>query len=181
MTERSPALFLLLAAPARLFARLIPLFVALSLVGVANLPISFTGGLLPAPALALAAVWFWALSRPELMPPYAVLLIGLVEDLLSGGPPGLWATGFLAGYLLIDRQRKSLLEVNGAGNLIAFAGVMVVAAAAAYVVASALYFRLLPLGPLLLESIVTVILYPLLERVLQLADRGITRTLRATG
>lgn len=181
MTERSPALFLLLAAPSRLFGRLIPILVALVLVGVANLPISFTGGLLPAPALALGAIWYWALARPSLMPPYAVLLIGLVEDLLSGGPPGLWATGFLAGYVLIDRQRKTLLEVNGAGNVVAFTGVMVVAAAGAYAVASAIYLRLLPIGPLLLETIITVILYPLLQPVLHFADRNITRLVRSAG
>lgn len=179
MTDRSPLLFLLFAGPVRLTGRLIPVLVALMLVVAANLPISFTGGLLPAPVLALAAIYFWALARPALMPPYAVLAIGLAEDLLSGGPPGLWATGFLAGYLLIDRQRKNLVEFNGAANLIAFAGVMLVSAITAYVLASAIYMRLLPVPPLLLEGIVTVTLYPLLERPLNWADRSITRCLRS--
>lgn len=179
MTERTPVLFLLLTEPSQLLGRLVPLLIALALVVVANLPISLTGGLLPAPALALSAIWFWTLERPSLMPPYAVLLIGLVEDLLSGGPPGLWATSFLAGYLLVDRQRKTLLEMSGGGNLFAFTGMMLVTAAAAYVVASAIYLRLLPLGPLLLESIVTVVLYPLLQPLLHWADRFITRTVRS--
>jgi rod shape-determining protein MreD len=179
VTDRSPLLFLLFAGPVRLAGRLIPILVALALVVVANLPISFTGGLLPAPVLALAAIYFWALARPALMPPYAVLAIGLAEDLLSGGPPGLWATGFLAGYLLIDRQRKNLGELNGVGNLFAFTGVMLVSAITAYVLASAVYMRLLPLPPLLLEGIVTVILYPLLEHPLRWADRSVARFLRS--
>ena len=179
MTDRSPLLFLLFAGPVRLAGRFTPTLVALALVIVANLPISFTGGLLPAPLLALAAVFFWALARPTLMPPYAVLAIGFAEDLLSGGPPGLWATGFLAGYLLIDRQRKNLGDFDGAGNLFAFAGVMLVAATTAYALACAIYLRLLPVPPLLLESIVTVALYPLLERPLNWADRSITRFLRS--
>lgn len=179
MTDRSPLLFLLFAGPVRLAGRLVPFMVALALVVVANLPISFSGGLLPAPVLALIAVYFWALARPSLMPPYAVLAIGLAEDLLSGGPPGLWATGFLAGYVLIDRQRKDLGELNGAGNLVAFTAVMLLSAITAYVLACAIFVRLLPVAPLLLEGIVTVALYPLLERPLDRADRSITRFLRS--
>lgn len=180
MTERG-SLFLVLVSPVRLFGTLTPVLVALLLVIIANLPISFTGGLLPAPALALAAIYFWGLTRPGLMPPLAVLVIGFAEDLLSGGPPGLWATGFLAAYILIDRQRKNLIELNGAGHLIAFTGAMLLAGGAAYLLASAIYLRFVPLPPLLLESVLTVLLYPLLDRPLHWADRSITRLLRSTG
>lgn len=178
MTDQTP-LLLVLALPLRLFARLIPLAVALSLVVIANLPISFTGGLLPAPALALAAIWFWALARPGLMPPLAVLGIGIAEDLLSGGPPGLWATGFLAAFTLVDRQRKNFVELRGAGIVVAFSAAMLLAAATAYVLASAIYLRFVPLPPLLLECVLTILLYPLLDGPLHWADRGITRLLRS--
>lgn len=180
MTERDP-LFLMMFSPVRALGVLMPLAVALVLVIIANLPISFTGGLLPAPALALAAIYFWSLARPSLMPPFAVLLIGLAEDLLSGGPPGLWATGFLAAFILIDRQRKNFVELNAAGTLVAFAGAMVVAGGTAYVLASVIYLRFVPLPPLLLESVLTVLLYPLLGRPLHWADRSITRLLRSGG
>src|SRR5687768_8811286 len=92
--------------PARILASLTPVLLAILLVIVANLPVSVTGGLVPAPLLALAPIYFWVIVRPGLMPPIAVLLIGLFEDLLSGGPPGIWATGFLAAYGLADRQRE---------------------------------------------------------------------------
>lgn len=180
MTERTP-LFVSMTSPVQLFGTLTPMLVALLLVIIANLPISFTGGLLPAPALALAAIYFWALTRPRLMPPFAVLVIGFAEDLLSGGPPGLWATGFLAAYVLIDRQRKTFIELTGVGTLIAFTGAMLLAAGAAYLLASAIYLRFVPLPPLLLETILTVLLYPLLDRPLHWADRSITRLLRSTG
>ncbi len=182
VTERCPALFLLLAAPSRLFGRLIPNSRRPRAGGGRQSADFIYRRFACRPRRSrLAAICYWALARPSLMPPYAVLLIGLVEDLLSGGPPGLWATGFLAGYVLIDRQRKTLLEVNGAGNVVAFTGVMVVAAAGAYAVASAIYLRLLPIAPLLLESIITVILYPLLQPVLHFADRNITRLVRSAG
>src|SRR6185312_3601712 len=91
---------ILLLGPVRLLAAMMPLLLAIGLVLLVNLPVSLTGRLLPAPVLALAAVYYWVLVRPDLMPPPAVFIVGLLEDVLSGGPPGLWAAGFLAAYLL---------------------------------------------------------------------------------
>jgi len=47
---------LLFNHPARLFASLLPAALALFLVLLANMPVSFTGGLLPVPALASCLV-----------------------------------------------------------------------------------------------------------------------------
>ena len=44
-----------------------------------------------APLLALMPVYFWCLVRPDLMSPAAAFVIGMLEDILSGGPPGVWA------------------------------------------------------------------------------------------
>ena len=56
---------LLFNHPVRFLASLVPALLALVLVLLANLPVSFTGGLLPVPALALACVYFWVLVRPD--------------------------------------------------------------------------------------------------------------------
>src|SRR5258705_11292712 len=90
--------------PLRFLSSALPVALTLLLVMLANMPVSFTGGVLPAPGLALAAVYFWVLVGPHLMPPFAGLIIGLMGDLLSGGPPRLWAAGFFAGYALPHRQ-----------------------------------------------------------------------------
>lgn len=158
---------LLFNHPARFLASLFPALLAAVLVVVANLPISFTGGLLPPPVLALAAVYFWTLVRPDLMPPVIVLGIGLLEDLLSGGPPGLWAAGFVAAYALTDRERETFAGMIGPGALMSFAAVMLLAGATAYVVACVVYLRLAPLPPLIVESISTVLFYPLVVKCLR--------------
>jgi rod shape-determining protein MreD len=152
---------LMILHPFRAFSLALPFLLTAILVVVANLPVSFTGGLLPAPILALAAVYFWTLARPDLMTPIAVLLLGLLEDLLSGGPPGLWATGFLAAYVFIDRQRDILAGLSNIGAIVGFAGAMLTAGAAAYVLTFAVYQRVPPLAPLLLECVMTVVFYPL--------------------
>src|SRR4051812_1208612 len=114
--------------PFRILAAFVPLLVAIGSVMLVNLPVSVTGGLLPAPVLALAPVYFWVLVRPDLMPPIAVMTIGLMEDLLSGGPPGLWTAGFLSAYALADKQRDIFASLSGLGAVIGFGAIVLAAA-----------------------------------------------------
>jgi rod shape-determining protein MreD len=151
-----------LAGPVRLFAGALPLLITVLLVVLVNLPVSFTGHLMPAPCLALASVYYWSLARPDLMPPTGVLAAGIMEDLLSGGPPGLWACGFLAAYVLMDRQRETLAGLDGIGAVLGFAGAMLVAAEIAYLFLFLVYFQAAPIAPLLLTSASTVLFYPVI-------------------
>ena len=147
---------------ARILAYLTP--VLLSVVGIllTNVPVSMTLGLVPPPVLALAPIYFWTLLRPDLLPPFAVLALGLLEDLMSGGPPGLWAAGFLGAYALADRQRDVFAGLIGFGAVIGFATAMFAAAGIVYLLGSLLYWQFAPVAPMLLESVVTIILYPLI-------------------
>jgi rod shape-determining protein MreD len=165
-------------SPARTLASLTPVLVALLFVVIANLPVSVAGGLVPAPLLALAPIYFWAVLRPDLMPPAAVLLVGIFEDLLSGGPPGIWATGFLAAYGLGSRQRETFVGLSGLGSLLGFAAATFTAAAAAYFLASIVYWQPAPLAALLLESLVTILLYPVLGLVLAWTHRNLIGAFR---
>jgi rod shape-determining protein MreD len=144
----------------RLLGSLLPALSAVLLVMLVNLPVTLTGGLFPAPLLALTAVYFWALVRPDLMPPYVVLFVGLLEDLLSGGPAGVWATGFMAAYALVDRQRENLAGLAGLAAVLGFAVAMAVAATATFVLTWIMYMRQPPLAPLLLASVFTALFYP---------------------
>jgi len=153
---------LLFGRPLKVLALFLPAVSGAVLVVMANLPFSLTGGLLPAPVLALGAVYFWGLMRRDLMSPFAVLVLGLLEDLLSGGPPGLWAAGFLAAYAMIDRQRDTLAGLSELGGILGFAGATILAALSVYGLATIIYWRLPPPAPLLLESVVTVVFYPLI-------------------
>jgi len=164
---------------ARILSSVLPATFAIVAVVVANLPISLFGGLIPAPLLALMPIYFWVLVRPDLMPPAAVLGIGLLEDLFSGGPPGLWAAGFLAAYALTDRQRDSFAGLSGFGAILGFAAVMGMAAGIAYILASLAYLRPTPLAPLLLEVAVTIAIYPLAAVVIGWAHRRFVGPMRS--
>lgn len=165
----------------RVLGSVLPTLSAVLLVMLVNLPVSVTGGLFPAPLLALTAVYFWALVRPDLMPPVVVLLVGLLEDLLSGGAAGVWATGFMAAYALVDRQRESFAGLVGAAAVLGFAAAMALASAATFVLTWIMYLRQPPVAPLLLASVFTVLFYPPIAVILGWLHRhavGTVRTVR---
>lgn len=142
-----------------LFAGIIPFACGALGAVLANAPVSFTSGLLPPPLLALMPVYFWSLVRPDLMPPWAAFVLGLLQDLLSGMPPGVWAASFIAAYALVDRQRDSFASLSGWAAVLGFGIVAFVANLCAFVLV-AFYFRALPpVTPALGLLIVTVVLY----------------------
>ena len=164
--------------PPRFLAALAPGLLAFLAVLFVNLPVSFTGGVFPAPLLALIPIYYWATLRPDLMPPIAVLIVGVTEDLVSGGPPGIWAVGFLAAYALAERQREVLASLSGWAVTIGFAAAVFMASAAAYLLTSILFWRLVPLAPLLAQAVITVVFYPLAAPFLDWVHRRLIGPLR---
>lgn len=138
---------------------LVPFLCSVLAVAFANLPISVLGGLVPPPMLALMPVYFWCLVRPDLMPPALAFGIGVLEDLFSGGPPGVWGASFVAAYALIDRQRDSFAGLSGIGAILGFGAAMLVSALTAYVIVAVYYARLPPVAPVIVEITVSVLFY----------------------
>jgi rod shape-determining protein MreD len=144
---------------ASLLAALIPFFSGVLGAVAANIPISFFGGIVPPPLLALMPVYFWCLVRPDLIPPSAAFAVGLAEDLLSGGPPGVWALSFLFCYAIVDRQRDTFAGLAGYGAVLGFASIMLVACGVSYVTVSVLNSRLVPMEMLVLEIGISTLFY----------------------
>jgi rod shape-determining protein MreD len=61
-------------------------------------PIRVFGLAPPEPVFALVPAFAWAMIRPSILPPIAVLILGLFLDALWGGPLGLWPLCLLAAY-----------------------------------------------------------------------------------
>jgi rod shape-determining protein MreD len=128
-------------------------------VAVANLPISFTGDHVPAPLLGLMPVYYWCLYRPDLMTPAWAFFIGLAEDIIAPGAPGVWALSFVVAYGVAERQREAFAGFSGMGAILAFATAATIACGTAYLIVSFLGWRLLPLAPSLGELATTVVLF----------------------
>jgi rod shape-determining protein MreD len=140
-------------------ASVIPFLCAILGALISNFPVSFMDGIAPAPLLAFMPVYFWCLVRPDLMPAPAVLIIGALEDLLSGGPMGIWAASFIIAYALVDRERDAFAGLSGYGAILGFGAAMFVAGTSAYLIAAFSYDRFPPVMPIFLEIVVTVVLY----------------------
>jgi rod shape-determining protein MreD len=143
----------------RFLAALVPFSLAIIGTMIANFPVSFTNGFLPAPLFGLMPVYFWGLVRPDLMPPWAALLVGLTEDLLSGGAPGIWAVSFVACYIFVDRQRDAVAGLASYGAILGFAVAMLVAVGTAFAIVAIYYWRLPPVAPVVVSAAINVLWY----------------------
>lgn len=76
------------------------------------------------PSLALMAVYFWSIHRPDFFPASAVFGVGLLHDALSGAPIGLNALLFLIAYGVAGSQR---VLFNGKSFLVVWWGFMMLA------------------------------------------------------
>lgn len=132
---------------------------ALTGTALSNVPISFTGNHVPAPLLGLMPIYFWCLVRPDLMSPMWALLIGLLEDVLAPGPPGLWAAAYIATYAAVSRQRDAFAGLSGFPAVLGFATAAFIACGTAYLIKCVLDWRVLPIGSIAGEMLSSAILY----------------------
>jgi rod shape-determining protein MreD len=147
----------------RFLTAIIPALCGLLGALIANIPVSILGGLVPAPLLALVPIYFWCLVRPDLMTPAVSFTIGFAEDVLSGGPPGIWTLAFVLTYALVARQRDSFAGLSGLAAVLGFAAAATIACIAAYVEVATLAFlsgtAFPPMAPILGELAMTVLFY----------------------
>ena len=163
----------------RIFSSIVP--VALGVLGalISNFPISVFGGLIPPPLLVLMPLYFWGIVRPDLMTPFWAFALGVLEDLLCGGPPGVWAASFLAAYALIDRQRDMLAGLSGVGAIAGFAVAALVACASSFFIVAIYYWRIPPLAPVMAELAMTVLVYVFVVFFLGAVHRRLVGPLRS--
>ncbi len=161
-----------------LFSVIVPFACGVLGALLANFPVSFTSGVLPPPLLALMPVYFWCVVRPDLMPPWAAFVLGLLQDLLSGMPPGVWAASFVAAYAVIDRQRDTFAGLSGWAAILGFGIAALIANICAYLLV-AFYFRHFPpITPMLGVLLVTVVLYMPAVLVLGILHRRLVGSAR---
>jgi len=73
------------------------------------LPLRVFGLQPPEPVFALVPAFAWAVIRPSVLPPFALLALGLYLDALLGGPLGLWPLCLLAAYAPVLAARRFLV------------------------------------------------------------------------
>lgn len=89
--------------------RLTPFALTVLLVLINVLPLHVPGFARVMPILPLMSVYLWAVHHPNLMPAYAVFIVGLLQDILTGAPLGVNVLAYLVVYGLVVWQRRFLV------------------------------------------------------------------------
>ncbi len=148
------------ARASRVVVMVLPFVIGVFCVLLSFVPISRIFGSSTMPAFALMAIYYWAVVRPNMFSVYAVFVVGLLTDLLSAGPIGLWAFTYVFTYTVVLTQR--FLIINAPFSVFWFgfglAGVLV--GAVSWGLASISYGMFLPVWPILAHILVTVAFFP---------------------
>jgi len=160
------------------FRAALPFISTLLLILLMQLPyrLSFLDDLLP--FLPLAAVYYWCIFKPNLMPVWAVFLLGLLEDILSGGPLGMMALLLLLVRIFVLQQGRRFLEREFLFSWLVFLVVALIFGLATWAISSVYIRETQNFWNVLGQSMLTVAIFPgvvwLLRwlRQLLIADKG---------
>ncbi len=124
-----------------------------------------------ASAIALIAIFYWSLRRPEAISPWSAAIIGLCHDLLGLAPLGVGLVVFTIAQAAIAGQRKRLDGMPFLFVWAVFALTAAVAVALAWLLAGLSAGSLLPVPPLLRLYLGAFLLYPPLAYWLSRLER----------
>ena len=149
------------ARASRIVVMVLPIVIGLACVLLSFVPVGRIFGSSNMPAFALMAIFYWAVVRPDMFPVYAVFVVGLLTDLLSAGPIGLWAFTYTLTYIVVLTQR--FLIVNAPFSVFWFGFLLagLVAGAVSWGLASLIYGAVLTVRPIIMHVLVTVAVFPL--------------------
>jgi len=148
----------------------VPMLVVLVSTLLFGIPIKVFGLQLPQPVFPMTVAFAWAVIRPSILAPFAVLILGLALDIFWGGPLGLWALCLLIAYGVAFMGRAMMAGQN---RLILWAwyGLATATAMVAGYLFVMLDARSTP-GPIPLawQFLATIILYPYSQRLIDLFE-----------
>jgi rod shape-determining protein MreD len=148
----------------------VPMLQMLGLTVLFGIPFRVFGLQLPEPVFPMAAAFAWAVIRPSILAPFAVLLMGLFLDYFWGGPVGLWALCLLVAYgialggrTMMAGQSRAILwtwygVVTAAAMLLGYLFIMLTVKSTPGLVAMAWQF------------LATIVLYPFAHRLIEMFE-----------
>ncbi len=147
-------------------AGMTPFIVAAILAMVITVPLQLPHVGAITPWLPLAAVFYWAVYRPDLFGYGAAFCLGLVSDIVTGGPLGLGALVLVAAQAVSMTQRRFFLHKPFHVLWWGFALIAPLAMLLRWLLALIYTGTLLDLAPVLLQAIVTVAVFPAVAWIL---------------
>lgn len=148
----------------------VPMVQALAATLLFGIPLRILGLQLPEPVFPMAAVFAWAVIRPSILAPAAIVLMGLFLDAFWGGPLGLWPLCLLVPYGLALAGR-SMMAGQSRGALWAWYGIVTAIAMAVGFLIVTMKARSMPsLASMAWQYVATIVLYPFAHRLVEMFE-----------
>lgn len=154
---------------------LLPAFSVFVLLLINLLPISVPLLSTASPALALMAVFYWSVNRPDLLTGLTAFLLGFLQDLLMGLPLGVSSLVLLLVQTGSASQGRFFHNKNFSVMWWGFALVAIPALLVQWLLSSALIGALLPIKATVISYILTAVLFPVVAWVLARAQNSLLR------
>ncbi len=138
-----------------------PFLLVLLLTFISVVPLQVPGYSGIAPPLALLAIFYWGVYRPELLPAPAVALLGALQDILTGAPLGQYMLIYLLVQASLISQRQLFLAHAFFILWWGYALIALLAAIVLWLIAAAVLQTLPALTPFLLQACMGIALFPL--------------------
>lgn len=120
--------------------------------------------------MPVAAIYFWSVRRPRLMPAIAAFACGLLLDVMTQGPLGVWPVVMLAAAMAGRHVRRAGVSIGWFRSAANMAGTLALAGVAAGVLMSLYQWSIMPGWPLVSAVCIIILTYPLLAGLLTLLD-----------
>lgn len=159
----------------RFTRQLLPVGLTLLFVVLSVVPVHAVGYGVVSPAVSLIAVFYWAMTRPDLQPAVAVFGIGLIEDVLHGYPLGGTAAVLLLAHLLVLWQARYLRGKAYPVIWLAFAIIALSAALLRWLIISGLDGAAHGLGGAVFQALMTIAVFPFVTLVLARIQGSVLR------
>lgn len=118
------------------------------------------------PFLTLAGVYYWCISKPQLMPVSGVFLLGILQDILSGGPLGMMALLLVLVRIFVVWQNSRFLEREFLFNWLGFIFVTLSFGLGTWVIASIYLKQSQNFWDAFGQSMVTIAVFPVVFLIL---------------
>ena len=148
--------------PLELLRRFVPVATALVAVVVDLMPLPSAAPLAVGPLTTLCVLFFWCIYQPQLLGPLSIFGVCLLLDAAAGLPLGLTALAALLGRALLG-SRHTLLQAYGfpvVWGCFMLAATLVLSLR--WALACLAWWHLFAYRPILIEILLTIVVYPLI-------------------
>tara|TARA_B100000614_G_scaffold205234_1_gene187172 strand:- start:1642 stop:2157 length:516 start_codon:yes stop_codon:yes gene_type:complete len=154
---------------------ILPLLITAGFVILFALPTGLPDFFAVKPMVALAAIYYWAIYRPDLLPYTVSFAIGLLYDVLVGTPLGLTSLVLLPLHAVAVSQRRFFVKKSFLVGWWGFAMLAPPAIVLNWLLASTYFGRFTTIQPMLFQTLLTIASYPLFAWLFGQVERLLPR------